>query len=222
MTFLSNKNNWLPVCFVVSSCYFLAFYVPAKFCSACWCKTSQMLLYQRSYRSHLFFLVLRISPLSRDFSVSSATACHSGKLWLAFTSPKFISTSPPKFWLAGLITQFFCDLNSSKNFSCSAGKVRTEFTISMAKSTSPGLSDSTFFARCSRTLKLTAASLCNTLRHLDVSYDTAVNFPIEELFQRVWWACARTPGITTGLQILWLRNGIELGSWMRVVTPPTE
>ena len=61
----------------------------------------------------------------------------------------------------------------------------------MAKSTSTGLSDSTFFARCSRTLKLTAASLCNTLRHLDVSDDTAVNFPTEELFS------ARTMSLRT-------------------------
>ena len=27
----------------------------------------------------------------------SFMACHSGKLWLAFTSPKFISTSPKNF-----------------------------------------------------------------------------------------------------------------------------
>ena len=222
MTFLSNKNNWLPVCFVVSSCYFLAFYVPAKFCSACWCKTSQILLYQGSYRSHLFFLVLRISPLPRDFSVLSATACHSGKLWLAFTSPKFISTSPQKILISRIDYTVLLWFELLKKLQLLSGQGKTEFTISMAKSTSPGLWDSTFFARCSRTLKLTPASLCNTLRHLDVSYDTAVNFPMEELFQRVWWACARTPGITTSLQILWLRNGIELGSWMRVVTPPTE
>ena len=53
------------------------------------------------------------------------TACHSGKLKLAFTSPDVISTSPQNFfWLAELISQFFCYSNSSKN-----------------------LSDSTFFAR---------------------------------------------------------------------------
>ena len=32
------------------------------------------------------------------------TACHSGKLYLACTSPKVISTSPKKIWWAGLIT----------------------------------------------------------------------------------------------------------------------
>ena len=47
------------------------------------------------------------------------TACHSGKLKLTFTSP----------------------------FTCPSGKLITEFTSSIAKSTSPGLSDTTFFAR---------------------------------------------------------------------------
>ena len=31
-------------------------------------------------------------------------------------------------------------------------------------------------------MKLKAGSLCNTLRHLDVSANTAVDFPTEELF----------------------------------------
>ena len=39
-----------------------------------------------------------------------------------------------------------------------------------------------FTSSSSRTLKLTAGSLCNTLRHLDVSANTAVDFPTEELF----------------------------------------
>ena len=58
----------------MSSCYFFAFYEPAKLCSACWCKTSQILSCQNSYRSHLFFLVLRIPPLPRDFKVLSVSA----------------------------------------------------------------------------------------------------------------------------------------------------
>ena len=39
-----------------------------------------------------------------------------------------------------------------------------------------------FTSSSSCTLKLTVASLCNTLRHLDVSADTAVDFPTEVLF----------------------------------------
>jgi len=65
----------------VSSCYVFAFYEPAKLCSACCCKTSQILLCHRSYRSHLFFFVLRISPLPRDFSVLSVSAPPTPSIW---------------------------------------------------------------------------------------------------------------------------------------------
>ena len=75
------------------------------------------------------------------------TACHSGKLKLTFTSPNIISTSPKNISMSRLISQFFCNLNSSKKFTCPSGKLITEFTNSIAKSTSPGLSDTTFFAR---------------------------------------------------------------------------
>ena len=75
------------------------------------------------------------------------TACHSGKLKLAFTSPNIISTSPKSVLVRRLISQFFCNLNSSKNFTCPSGKSRTAFTSPIAKSTSPRLSDTTFFAR---------------------------------------------------------------------------
>ena len=54
----------------------------------------------------------------------------------------------PKNWWAELISQFLiCNLNSSKNFT-----LRTKFTSQIAKSTSPRLSDTTFFARCLNTL----------------------------------------------------------------------
>ena len=76
------------------------------------------------------------------------TACHSGKLKLTFTSPNIISTSPKNVLMSRLISKFFCNLNSSKNFICPSGKLITEFTSPIAKSASPGLSDSTFFARC--------------------------------------------------------------------------
>ena len=98
------------------------------------------------------------NPLSSSFDAKHCatqgakkvifTACHSGKLKLAITSPNIISTSPQIFCWAELISQFFCKLNSSKYFTCSSGKLTTEFTSLIAKSTSPGLSDTTFFARC--------------------------------------------------------------------------
>ena len=56
--------------------------------------------------------------------------------------------APKMFWWVELISQFFCKLNSSKYFTCPSGKLRREFTSPIAKSTSPGLSETTFFARC--------------------------------------------------------------------------
>ena len=57
--------------------------------------------------------------------------------------------APKIFWGAELISQFFYKFNTSKYFTCPLGKLRTEFTSPIVKSTSPRLSDSTFFARCS-------------------------------------------------------------------------
>ena len=37
--------------------------------------------------------------------------------------------------------QFFCNLNFPKNFTCLLGKLKTEFTDPIVKSTSPRLSD---------------------------------------------------------------------------------
>jgi len=78
------------------------------------------------------------------------TACHSGKLnsKLTFTRPNIISTSPKNVLISRLISQFSCNLNSSKKFTCPSGKLITEFTSPIAKSTSPRLSDATFCARC--------------------------------------------------------------------------
>ena len=84
MTFLKSKNKWLPLfCRVQLLCLCLPW--TGKTCSACWCKTSQILLCHRRYRSHLFFLVLRISPLPRDISVLSVSArtAWKGKFKLA-------------------------------------------------------------------------------------------------------------------------------------------
>ena len=95
-----------------------------------------------------FKFILGLHFISQGARKVIFTACYSGKLKLAFTSPNIISTWTPKiFWWAELILKFFCKLNSSTYFTCLSGKLRTEFTSSMAKSTSPRLSDTTFFAR---------------------------------------------------------------------------
>ena len=82
------------------------------------------------------------------------TACHSDKLKLTFSSPNIISTSPKNVLMSRLISQFLCNLDSSKNFTCPSGKLITEFTSPIAKPTSRGLLDTTFFACCTVTLFL--------------------------------------------------------------------
>ena len=78
----------------------------------------------------------------------SFTACHSCKLLLACTSSQVISTSPHTLFDWQDWLQSFCNLISPNNSTCPSGKLRTKITGSIAKSTSPGLSDMTFFARC--------------------------------------------------------------------------
>ena len=75
------------------------------------------------------------------------TARLSGKLKLAFTSQckSSFQLAPKAFDEHS--SQFFCYLNSSKNITSPSSKLKTEFTGPIAKSTSPGLSDTTFFAR---------------------------------------------------------------------------
>ena len=70
--------------------------------------------------------------------------------------------APKIFWWAELISQFFCKLNSSKYFTCPSGKLRTEFTSLIAKSTSPGLSDTTFSAHCVKNFHSTGCYIFRT------------------------------------------------------------
>ena len=77
-------------------------------------------------------------------------ACHSGKLKLEYTSPNVIPTSPKNNFTGrndlGIPSSSVIWI-SQKNFSCPLIKLRTKFTSPIAKPTSPGLSDTTFFAR---------------------------------------------------------------------------
>ena len=76
------------------------------------------------------------------------TACHSGKLKRAFTSPEVISTSPKSFLTSIIEFTVLLLIEFLKNINCPSGKLKTEFTSPIAKSTSPELLDTTFFARC--------------------------------------------------------------------------
>ena len=68
-----------------------------------------------------------------------------------------------------MISQFFCNLNPSKNFTCPSAQLRTKFTSPIAKSTSPGLSDTTFFA-CWPTTPMAGELLNPAMSHLSTSH----------------------------------------------------
>ena len=73
----------------------------------------------------------------------SFTAYHSGNLKLALTSPDVISTSPKNVLTSIIDFTVLLLFKFLKNITCPVGKLKTEFTSLMAKSTSPGLSETT-------------------------------------------------------------------------------
>ena len=99
-------------------------------------------------QDHILVLLPRFHVAGQCAKKVIFTVCHSGKLKLTLTCPNIISTSCKNFLMSRLISQFFCNLNSSKNFTCPSGKLITEFTSPIAKSTSPRLMNTTFFAHC--------------------------------------------------------------------------
>ena len=121
------------------------------------------------------------------------TACHSGKLKLTFTSPNIISTSPKNVLMSRLISQFLCDLDSSKNFTCPSGKLITEFTSPIAKPTSPGLSDTTLFARWIDSTFLWAFTECSLLHHLLLKEFTFPGYIVRKV-EIQWRIQGRAPG----------------------------
>ena len=119
----------------IYSCYYAFFSSIKSLAKQCTPKRSQLFCF------HLVtirgFRVQRKSFL--QLAIQASWSYH----LLAQTS---FQLAPKTFWLAELISQFFCYSNSSKNITCPSGKLKTEFTSLIAKSTSPGLSDTTFFA----------------------------------------------------------------------------
>ena len=73
-------------------------------------------------------------------------------IWASWSQHLLAQTSfqlaPEAFRRAELISHFFCHSNSSRNITCPSGKLKIDFTSPIAKSTRPGLSDTTFFVHC--------------------------------------------------------------------------
>ena len=78
------------------------------------------------------------------------TACHLGKLKLAFTSPDTISTSPKSFLMSRIYftVLLLFEFLKKHHLPVHHDKRVTEFTSPIAKSTSPGLLDTAFFTHC--------------------------------------------------------------------------
>ena len=77
-------------------------------------------------------------------------ACHSGKLELEYTSPNVISTSPKNILMSRIHFTVLLQFEFLKKLHLPIGQVKNKilFTSPIAKSISPALSDSTFFAFC--------------------------------------------------------------------------
>ena len=71
-----------------------------------------------------------------------------GQVVVVCTRPRVFLTSPRKFLISSVDYSSSVIWISKKKPTCPLGKLRTEFTSPISKSTSSGLSDTTFFARC--------------------------------------------------------------------------
>ena len=78
----------------------------------------------------------------------SFTACQSGKLQLARTSPQVISTSPQTLFDQQNWLQSFCNLNFPKKQHFPVRKVKDKNHQPDSKIHYPGISNMTFFACC--------------------------------------------------------------------------
>ena len=88
---------------------------------------------------------------SCHFKAGAVTGCEGNHFYslpfrqaeLAFTSPGVISTSPKSFLTSRIDFTVLLLFEFLKKITCALGKLKTEFTSLIAKSTNPGLSDTT-------------------------------------------------------------------------------
>ena len=78
---------------------------------------------------------------------SILTACHSGKLKLAFTSPNVISTSPKSFLTSRIDLTVLLQFEFLKKHHLPIGQVKNRIHQPKTRIHQPWLSDTTFFAR---------------------------------------------------------------------------
>ena len=103
-------------------------------------------------KSSLEFVFQHVKPkfISLPVQFLANAGCKENHFYsLPFGQADVISTSPKNILTSRINVTVFCYSNSSKNITCPLGKLKTEFTTCspIAKLTSSGLSDTTFFAR---------------------------------------------------------------------------
>ena len=103
------------------------------------CQNKWRFMHNNSQNRNFIFRVQRKSFLQLAWMASWS--------WHILAQTSF-QLAQKTFWWAELISQFF-KLNSSENVTCPLGKLRIEFTSPIPKSTSTGLSNTTFFTRWS-------------------------------------------------------------------------
>ena len=121
--------------------------------------------------------------------------------------------------MSGVDNSSFVIIYSLKNFNCQAGKLRTEFTSPKVKSTSLGLSDTTFLARCKCTVCTCNPPCEQTLLLPSWSKET-----LPELHQTFETAAAQTSGLVNLVlshQTVFFKKHPFIDKLM-VVTKPAE
>ena len=106
----------------------------------------------------------------------SATFCYDHRLWLAKVIVQRKSVLQPAIWI------------SPKNGTRLSGKLRTKITTPIAKSTSPRLSDTTFFACCNATIFITNHSwVIGRLQTKEILYMWQENCVSMKDLVKVYW-----------------------------------
>ena len=111
-----------------------------------WAEPSQVKWASPANRDGLPHLNRLLVKRIYNHGAEKVRACHSGKLQLTCTSPRVILKNEKKNWMSRIDYSSSVMWISPKKFICPSCKLRTEFASPIAKSTSSGLSDMTFFA----------------------------------------------------------------------------
>ena len=115
-----------------------------KFCLAVWVtKFLSGVSLIKAYK-HVFMYLLCKKVRYHGAKKVSFTACHLGKLLPVCTSPRVFLTSPKNCVISSI--DYSSSVISISQKTSLALLARTEFTSLIAKSTSPRLTDTTFFA----------------------------------------------------------------------------